>query len=134
MCGRWDLNPHKRNAYKILSLARLPVPTLPHLLYNRRCRYVTYVTRDLIILTLTLIKINTFLQLFCPFLTYYSNASSIRLTVSKIRLFTGTSIPCLSAISITVPANISTSVFLFAIPSCLIEGTPSGSSVLRISI
>ena len=29
-CGRWDLNPHKRNAYKILSLARLPVPTLPH--------------------------------------------------------------------------------------------------------
>jgi len=23
------LNPHKRNAYKILSLARLPVPTLP---------------------------------------------------------------------------------------------------------
>ena len=33
LCGRWDLNPHKRNAYKILSLARLPVPTLPHLLY-----------------------------------------------------------------------------------------------------
>ena len=30
ICGRWDLNPHKRNAYKILSLARLPVPTLPH--------------------------------------------------------------------------------------------------------
>ena len=29
-CGRWDLNPHKRNANKILSLARLPVPTLPH--------------------------------------------------------------------------------------------------------
>ena len=29
ICGRWDLNPHKRNAYKILSLARLPVPTLP---------------------------------------------------------------------------------------------------------
>ena len=24
------MNPHKRNAYKILSLARLPVPTLPH--------------------------------------------------------------------------------------------------------
>ena len=32
-CGRWDLNPHKRNAYKILSLARLPVPTLPHIHY-----------------------------------------------------------------------------------------------------
>ena len=29
-CGRWDLNPHERNAHKILSLARLPVPTLPH--------------------------------------------------------------------------------------------------------
>ena len=32
-CGRWDLNPHKRNAYKILSLARLPVPTLPRIHY-----------------------------------------------------------------------------------------------------
>ncbi len=30
-CGRWDLNPHERNAHKILSLARLPVPTLPHI-------------------------------------------------------------------------------------------------------
>ena len=29
LCGRWDLNPHERNAHKILSLARLPVPTLP---------------------------------------------------------------------------------------------------------
>ena len=34
-CGRWDLNPHKRNAYKILSLARLPVPTLPHIAFHR---------------------------------------------------------------------------------------------------
>ena len=37
-CGRWDLNPHERNAHKILSLARLPVPTLPldsrHKWYN----------------------------------------------------------------------------------------------------
>ena len=33
VCGRWDLNPHKRNAYKILSLARLPVPTLPHIAF-----------------------------------------------------------------------------------------------------
>ncbi len=30
-CGRWDLNPHERIAHKILSLARLPVPTLPHI-------------------------------------------------------------------------------------------------------
>ena len=29
-CGRWDLNPHARNEHKILSLARLPIPTLPH--------------------------------------------------------------------------------------------------------
>ena len=40
-CGRWDLNPHERNAHKILSLARLPVPTLPldlrHKLYPTPC-------------------------------------------------------------------------------------------------
>ena len=35
LCGRWDLNPHERNAHKILSLARLPVPTLPHILFRR---------------------------------------------------------------------------------------------------
>ena len=34
-CGRWDLNPHERNAHKILSLARLPVPTLPHIAFPR---------------------------------------------------------------------------------------------------
>ena len=34
-CGRWDLNPHERNAHKILSLARLPVPTLPHIAFLR---------------------------------------------------------------------------------------------------
>ena len=34
-CGRWDLNPHERNAHKILSLARLPVPTLPHITFHR---------------------------------------------------------------------------------------------------
>ena len=33
ICGRWDLNPHERNAHKILSLARLPVPTLPHIAF-----------------------------------------------------------------------------------------------------
>ena len=32
-CGRWDLNPHERNAHKSLSLARLPVPTLPLFLF-----------------------------------------------------------------------------------------------------
>ena len=35
LCGRWDLNPHERNAHKILSLARLPVPTLPHIAFHR---------------------------------------------------------------------------------------------------
>ena len=34
-CGRWDLNPHDRIDHKILSLARLPVPTLPHVLATR---------------------------------------------------------------------------------------------------
>ena len=34
-CGRWDLNPHVRNEHKILSLARLPVPTLPHIISRR---------------------------------------------------------------------------------------------------
>ena len=36
-CGRWDLNPHERNAHKILSLARLPVPTLPHIAFHGNC-------------------------------------------------------------------------------------------------
>ena len=31
LCGRWDLNPHACNKHKILSLARLPVPTLPRI-------------------------------------------------------------------------------------------------------
>ena len=38
-CGRWDLNPHERIAHKILSLARLPVPTLP--LDSRHKQYIT---------------------------------------------------------------------------------------------
>ena len=29
------MNPHERNAHKILSLARLPVPTLPHIAFLR---------------------------------------------------------------------------------------------------
>ena len=31
LCGRWDLNPHANSMHKILSLARLPVPTLPRI-------------------------------------------------------------------------------------------------------
>ena len=41
-CGRWDLNPHDCNSHKILSLARLPVPTLPHVTVFRPSeRYIT---------------------------------------------------------------------------------------------
>ena len=43
-CGRWDLNPHKRNAYKILSLARLPVPTLPHIAFLIRKSFFSVAT------------------------------------------------------------------------------------------
>ena len=38
-CGRWDLNPHDCNSHKILSLARLPVPTLP------RIQFIAHFTR-----------------------------------------------------------------------------------------
>ena len=31
LCGRRDLNPYASNMHKILSLARLPVPTLPRI-------------------------------------------------------------------------------------------------------
>ena len=41
-CGRWDLNPHERNAHKILSLARLPVPTLPHIAFHFSLISFTY--------------------------------------------------------------------------------------------
>ena len=37
-CGRWDLNPHDCNSHKILSLARLPVPTLPRT-FHTQVRY-----------------------------------------------------------------------------------------------
>ena len=37
VCGRWDLNPHDCNNHKILSLARLPVPTLPRTAYFVSC-------------------------------------------------------------------------------------------------
>ena len=40
-CGRWDLNPHDCNSHKILSLARLPVPTLPHV-----CQRLSYSTKQ----------------------------------------------------------------------------------------
>ncbi|WP_343019259.1 hypothetical protein, partial [Blautia obeum] len=44
-----DLNPHERNAHKILSLARLPVPTLPHIAFrgNRLPRDNRYYTQRL---------------------------------------------------------------------------------------
>ena len=61
-CGRWDLNPHKRNAYKILSLARLPVPTLPHKrLFSiaRRLYYYTFRKKATTIFA--------FFHLFCSF-------------------------------------------------------------------
>ena len=32
-CQEMDLEPHERMLYKILSLARLPVPTLPHIAF-----------------------------------------------------------------------------------------------------
>ena len=37
-CGRWDLNSHALSGHKILSLARLPIPTLPQrrLYYHRK--------------------------------------------------------------------------------------------------
>ena len=33
-CRRWDLNPHDRIDHKILSLARLPIPTLLHVNFS----------------------------------------------------------------------------------------------------
>ena len=39
-CGRRDLNPHDRNDHKILSLARLPVPTLPHSHVSQHARSI----------------------------------------------------------------------------------------------
>ena len=53
-CGRWDLNPHKRNAYKILSLARLPVPTLPHIF-----DFLSLVSRDFDIISNQTKYVNT---------------------------------------------------------------------------
>ena len=45
LCGRWDLNPHDRIDHKILSLARLPVPTLPlnikyYIEWIDKCQYL----------------------------------------------------------------------------------------------
>lgn len=33
-CGRWDSNPHAAG-HQILSLARLPIPSLPHICSNQ---------------------------------------------------------------------------------------------------
>ncbi len=64
-CGRRDLNPHARNEHKILSLARLPVPTLPRGVISRATK---------IILSFKHTSVNTFennkniqnIQYFCP--------------------------------------------------------------------
>ena len=53
-CGRWDLNPHVRNEHKILSLARLPVPTLPHIF-----DFLSLVSRDFDIISNQTNYVNT---------------------------------------------------------------------------
>ena len=53
------MNPHERNAHKILSLARLPVPTLPHVL------------SDSDILSLSIIKIKIIFHFFIIIFYYY---------------------------------------------------------------
>ena len=64
-CGRWDLNPHKRNAYKILSLARLPVPTLPHDRISLGFFIFSLATSDSI--AKWILYVNTFFQKFSIF-------------------------------------------------------------------
>ncbi len=53
-CGRWDLNPHDCNNHKILSLARLPVPTLPHIF-----DFLSLVSRDFDIISNQTKYVNT---------------------------------------------------------------------------
>lgn len=51
---RWDLNPHDCNNHKILSLARLPVPTLPHIF-----DFLSLVSRDFDIISNQTKYVNT---------------------------------------------------------------------------
>ena len=67
-CGRWDLNPHERNAHKILSLARLPVPTLPHDRISMGFFIFSLATSDSI--AKWILYVNTFFQKFCIFLFF----------------------------------------------------------------
>ena len=67
-CGRWDLNPHERNAHKILSLARLPVPTLPHDRISLGFFIFSLATSDSI--EKWILYVNTFFQKFCIFLFF----------------------------------------------------------------
>ena len=86
ICGRWDLNPHKRNAYKILSLARLPVPTLPHIAFLRD--YFVSPSRQIVVYQNQQTKSIPFLYFFIfrkcfAFSQYLSQFSSaIRLTAT----------------------------------------------------
>ena len=64
-CGRWDLNPHERNAHKILSLARLPVPTLPHDRISLGFFIFSLATSDSI--AKWILYVNTFFQKFSIF-------------------------------------------------------------------
>ena len=64
-CGRWDLNPHERNAHKILSLARLPVPTLPHDRISLGLFIFSLATSDSI--AKWILYVNTFFQKFSIF-------------------------------------------------------------------
>ena len=56
------MNPHKRNAYKILSLARLPVPTLPHIAFLRD--YFVSPSRQILVYQSSTILSTTFFTVF----------------------------------------------------------------------
>ena len=61
-CGRWDLNPHDCNNHKILSLARLPVPTLPHIF-----DFLSLVSRDFDIISNQTKYVNTYFYFYIFF-------------------------------------------------------------------
>mgnify|MGYP007008841174 FL=1 len=62
------MNPHERNAHKILSLARLPVPTLPHDRISLGFFIFSLATSDSI--AKWILYVNTFFQKFCIFLFF----------------------------------------------------------------
>ena len=80
-CGRWDLNPHERIAHKILSLARLPVPTLPHTAFLGTFYFSLATSMSI---SKVLKKVNPFFDIFLFFsnnFNYHYN-SAIRLTAT----------------------------------------------------